>query len=77
MEWLGLIVFESDRCLRTVLFDLRSMSPAERQALAEHYESHWPPFDLIAIEAELACLVEEHGDAITVADLGQLERVAA
>lgn len=53
------------------------MTPAEREGLAELYESQWPPFDLAAIETELASLVGQHGDAITVADLGQLERAAA
>lgn len=53
------------------------MTPAERHALEELYEPRWQPFDLAAIEAELNCLVEQRGAAVTVADLGQVERVAA
>ena len=77
LEWLALIVFESNRCLSTVLFDLRSMTPEERQELTELHVSHWPPFDLVAIETELACLIEKYGETVTVAELGSLERVAA
>lgn len=76
-EWLGLIVFESNRRLRTVLFDLQSMTPAERQELAELHESHWPPFDLASIETELTHIIEQHGETVTAAELGSLERVAA
>jgi hypothetical protein len=76
-EWLSLIVFESNQCLRSILCELRSMTPAEREELLELHESFWPPFDLEKIEAELAGLVEMHGDSVTADDLKVLERVAA
>ena len=75
-EWLGLIVFESNRFLRDVLSDLRSVTPEEWQELAELHESRWPPFDPMAIENDLAQIVATHGDAVTVAGLGSLERAA-
>lgn len=76
-EWLGLIVFESNRCLKDVLTDLRSMTPAERQELMEVQSAHWPPFDLASIENELASIVEEHGDAVAMGDPPVFERAAA
>lgn len=77
LEWLDLIVFESNGCLKTVLSDLRSMTPEERQGFVALREDYWLQFNLDRIEVELAGLVEKHGDAITVEVLGQLERAAA
>lgn len=71
-EWLGLIVFESNRCLRDVLCELQSMTPEEREELTELH-----PFDLEHIEAELIGLIENHGGFVTAEDLKTLEPVAA
>lgn len=71
-EWLSLIVFESDRCLRDVLYELQSMTPEEREELTE-----LRPFDLEHIEVELIGLIEIHGDSVTADDLKTLEPIAA
>ena len=72
-EWLSLIVFDSDRCLRDVLYELQSMTPEEREELTEL----WPLFDLETITAELIGLIEKHGDSVTADDLKTFEPIAA
>jgi hypothetical protein len=76
-EWLSLIVFETNRRLADVLCELRSMTPQERKELIELHETFWLTFDLENIEAELAQIVDQHGESVTVDDLEQLERLAA